>query len=147
MTFSTLLILAVCRTCATLACVASVPVRAKCYVSRASEDSSRAKIGARAKKGKERGGGGPLPAPFPFLLSPQFSRDQNLYSRDTSLFVRTGTLATQASATNEPSKWPASPRASHSSLVRAHNCYLHGRPCVRFPSGTQIFSWSHARDK
>ena len=41
-----------------LACVASVPVRAKCYVSRASEDSSRAKIGARAKKGKERGGGG-----------------------------------------------------------------------------------------
>ena len=52
---------------------------------RASEDSSRAKIGARAKKGKERGGGGagrnPLPAPFPFLLSPQFSRDQNLYSR------------------------------------------------------------------
>ena len=41
-----------------LACVASVPVRAKCFVSRASEDSSRAKIGARAKKGKERGGGG-----------------------------------------------------------------------------------------
>ena len=32
----------------------------------------------------------PLPAPFPFLLSPQFSRDQNLYSRDK------GTLATQA---------------------------------------------------
>ena len=27
-----------------LACVASVPVRAKCYVSRASEDSGRAKI-------------------------------------------------------------------------------------------------------
>ena len=51
---------------------------------RASEDSSRAKIGARAKKGKERGGvGHPLPAPFPFLLSPQFSCDQNLYSRDT----------------------------------------------------------------
>ena len=41
-----------------IACVASVPVRAKCYVSRASEDSSRTKIGARAKKGKERGGGG-----------------------------------------------------------------------------------------
>ena len=41
-----------------VACVASVPVRAKCCVSRASEDSSRAKIGARAKKGKERGGGG-----------------------------------------------------------------------------------------
>ena len=43
----------------------------KCFVSRASKDSSRAKIGARAKKGT-------LPAPFPFLLSPQFSRDQNL---------------------------------------------------------------------
>ena len=62
-----------------IACVASVPVRAKCYVSRASEDSSRAKIGARAKKGKERGGGEaslphPRPAPFTFLLSPQFSR-------------------------------------------------------------------------
>ena len=41
-----------------IACVASVPVRAKCYVLRTSEDSSRAKIGARAKKGKERGGGG-----------------------------------------------------------------------------------------
>ena len=37
---------------------ASIPVRAKCYVSRASEDSGRAKIGARAKKGKEQGGGG-----------------------------------------------------------------------------------------
>ena len=37
-----------------IACAASVPVRAKspakCYVSHASEDSSRAKIGARAKK-------------------------------------------------------------------------------------------------
>ena len=32
-------------------------MRAKCYVSRASEDSGRAKIGARAKKGKEQGGG------------------------------------------------------------------------------------------
>ena len=32
-------------------------VQAKCYVSRASEDSGRAKIGARAKKEKERGGG------------------------------------------------------------------------------------------
>ena len=31
-----------------LTSVASVPVRAKCYVSRASEDSGRAKIGARA---------------------------------------------------------------------------------------------------
>ena len=30
----------------------------KCYVSPESEDSSRAKIGARAKKGKEREGGG-----------------------------------------------------------------------------------------
>ena len=35
-----------------VACVASVPVRAKCYVPRASEDSSRAKIVARAKKEK-----------------------------------------------------------------------------------------------
>ena len=33
-----------------LACVASVPVRAKCYVSGASEDSGRVKIGG--------GGGG-----------------------------------------------------------------------------------------
>ena len=41
-----------------VACVASVPVRAKCCVSRASEDSSRAKTWARAKTGKERGGGG-----------------------------------------------------------------------------------------
>ena len=38
-----------------LACVASVPVRAKCYASCASDDSGRAKIGARAKKGKLEG--------------------------------------------------------------------------------------------
>ena len=37
-----------------IACVGSVPVRAECYVSRASEDSGRAKNGARAKKGKEQ---------------------------------------------------------------------------------------------
>ena len=36
-----------------VACVASVPVRAKCCVSRARENSGRAKIGARGKKGKE----------------------------------------------------------------------------------------------
>ena len=42
-----------CPTPKSLACVASVPAQAKCYVSRASEDSGRAKIGARAKKGKE----------------------------------------------------------------------------------------------
>ena len=60
--------------------------RTKCYVSRASEDSGR------AKKGKEQEGVGqrgfpslfhPLPAPFPFLLSPQFSRDRNLRSHAT----------------------------------------------------------------
>ena len=33
-------------------------MRAKSYVSRASEDSGRAKIGARAKKEKEQGRGG-----------------------------------------------------------------------------------------
>ena len=58
--------------------VVSVPVRTKCYVSRASEDSGRAKIGARA------------PILSHFWLSPQFSRDQNLHSRATQ------TLATQA---------------------------------------------------
>ena len=47
----------ICRCCC-LACVASVPVRAKCYVSRASDDSGRVKIGARGKKRKEQGGGG-----------------------------------------------------------------------------------------
>ena len=40
-----------------VACVASVPVRAKCYVSRASEVSGRAKIGAGEKKGKPAGRG------------------------------------------------------------------------------------------
>ena len=60
-------------------------VRAKILVAR--------KLGREQKR--ERSGEGvglphPLPAPFPFLLSPQFSGDQNLYSRDT------GTLATQA---------------------------------------------------
>ena len=40
-----------------LACVASVPVRAKCHMSRASEDSGRVKIEARAKMWKEQGGG------------------------------------------------------------------------------------------
>ena len=42
-----------CSSLLRVACEASVPVRAKCYVSRESEDSGRAKIGARAKKGKE----------------------------------------------------------------------------------------------
>ena len=36
-----------------LACAASVPMQVKSYVSRVSEDSGRAKIGARAKKEKE----------------------------------------------------------------------------------------------
>ena len=66
-----------------VACVASVPFQAKCYVSRASEDSGHAKIGARARMEKEQVGAHPLPAPFPFLLSPQFSRDQNLRSHAT----------------------------------------------------------------
>ena len=38
--------------------MASAPVRAKCFVSHTSVDSSGAKIGARTKKGKERGEGG-----------------------------------------------------------------------------------------
>ena len=50
---------------ARLACVASVPVRAKCYVSRGSEDSGCAKIGAVKKEEKEGEG------------------DQNLCSRAT----------------------------------------------------------------
>lgn len=66
-------------------------------MSRASENSGRAKIGARAKKGKERGGVGEgVAASFPFLFSPQFSRDENLHSHVTQHFARLGTLATQA---------------------------------------------------
>ena len=71
-----------------IACVASVPVRAKCYVSRASEDSSRAKIGARAKKGKERGGGGAAPPPCSFsfvALAPIFARPESLLARHIAL--------------------------------------------------------------
>ena len=77
-----------------LACVASVPVRAKCYVLRASEDSSRAKIGARAKKGKEQGGGGagrewaapPPPRSFSFFaLAPIFALPESLLARHIAL--------------------------------------------------------------
>ena len=58
-----------------LACVASVPVRAKCCVSRACEDSGRAKFGARAKpKGAGRGGATPSPPPFLFYSRPNFAR-------------------------------------------------------------------------
>ena len=39
--------------------------------------------------------------------------------------------------TYQPSKWPSSTRVSCSSVS--------GRPWVRFPSGTQNFSLSHAR--
>ena len=54
-----------------IACVADVPVRAKCCVSRASEDSGRA---------------------VPFLLS----RPESSLACDTQHFARTRTLATQA---------------------------------------------------
>ena len=61
-------------------------MRAKCYWSRTSEDSGRAKIGVRAKKERNREGvgqhGSPFPALFHFCSRPNF---------------RTGTLATQAS--------------------------------------------------
>ena len=53
-----------------VAWVASVPVRAKCHVSRASEDSGRR---FWERRGEWGGGGGSS-------LSPQFSHDQNLRS-------------------------------------------------------------------
>ena len=55
-----------------------------CYVSRASEDSSRAKIGARAKKGKERGGGGA--AREPSHLSSVFEDVTGMSLTSISLF-------------------------------------------------------------
>ena len=58
--------------------VASVPVRAKSCLSRASEDCGRAKIRARAEK------------EFSFV------RRESSLARDTELFARAGTLATQA---------------------------------------------------
>ena len=53
-------------------------------MSRANEDSSRAKmIGARAKKGKERGGGGcPTPSMLLFLFCASiFARPESLLAR------------------------------------------------------------------
>ena len=64
--------------------------------SRAREDSGRAKIRARAKKGKEQGGSGAT-CSFPFfVLTPIFARPRSSLARDTKHFARTGTLTTQA---------------------------------------------------
>ena len=52
---------------------------------RASKDSGRAKIEARAKQEKEQGGGGPPPPrSFPFFaLAPIFARLESSLARDT----------------------------------------------------------------
>ena len=75
---------------AELACVASVPVRTECNIFVA-----RVKIPVARKLRREQK---PLPAPFPFLLSPNF-RPTRIFARTRHIALRSyGNVATQAIA-------------------------------------------------